>query len=130
MDQNTTNNESAPFVLPEVHPEELANGVNPQEVVANTHEEQSMAKAIEGGTLGASNSAAPAAQVQQDFVDPSMFVAPAPAPAQTQGTPKQIKVVTDDLHAADNDLIEKAWVVKAKAISNRQKMIHTNKQTK
>lgn len=117
MDQNTHNNESAPFVLPEIRPEDLP---NPQEVAASTHEEESMAKAIEGGVLGASNNG-PSGQSQSTFVDPSLFAAPPAAAAPTQSTTKHIKVVTDDLPAADNDLIEKAWVVKAKAIVEQTK---------
>jgi len=118
MDPKSHNTESVPFNLPEVQPDpnEVASGF---ESGASHTDEKAMSQAIEQnvtanplGSLGAT--------------------ATNPLPTNVPGldTPSNLMksvsgakkiVVTDDLPANDSDLIEKAWVAKAKAIVEQTK---------
>ena len=121
MDQKTSNGESAAFEIPEQQFED--NSTRPEntpDTDATNVTEKSMSKSVEAGTLGSfSNLGAPPTIAHP--VDPSALMTPPPAQTPAQGSSKQIKVITDDLHAGDTDLIEKAWVVKAKAIVEKTK---------
>lgn len=119
MDQKTTNNESVPFELPPEQAEVKPNLGQPEvapEADANNIAEKSMAKAVESGTVGNPFAGTSNQTLQQDgsSVDPSILIPQTPTSVKSTG--KQITILTDDLQAADTDLIEKAWVVKAKAI--------------
>lgn len=119
MDQHSSkNNETPHFSVPEVHPEPH-NVERLYEVSTNNVGEHSMARAVENNAMASplANPTAPAQVSQQPMQDPSQTVNPAPA---TAATPRKI-TVTDNIPAREVDLIEKAWVVKAKAIVEQTK---------
>jgi hypothetical protein len=118
MDKFSTSNESAPFKLPEVQPD--SKEADQQfESVANSVNEHSTSKAIERNALGNPLSSVSSQSAQPVFIDP-MALNDAGSLGQSATSPKKI-AVTDDLTANDSDLIEKAWVVKAKAIVEKTK---------
>ncbi len=112
MDQHSPKNEAAPFKLPEVQPERK-DAEQVYESSANNANEESMAKSVEQNT-NAKPLANPIQSTSPIAFDPlslnnqSTSVDPK--------TPAKKIAVTDSLPANDIDLIEKAWVVKAKAI--------------
>ena len=113
MDQSSRNSEATPFKLPEVQPE--PNEVTPGfEAGRSSVEENSTSRAIEQNNMNGTLSGLNTQQAKPLTVDPSVIDNQASS-IQTQQVGKQI-TVTDNLPANDVDLIEKAWVVKAKAI--------------
>ena len=118
MDQFKHNNESSPFKLPEVQVE--PNEVNKvYENGVKSHEEQATARAVEQNSLTSTSIHSTPQAVAPLTVDPSILVNDNGL-GSTQQTAKKI-TVTDNLQANDTDLIEKAWVVKAKAIVEQTK---------
>lgn len=118
MDQFSNNNESAPFKLPEVQaePEEAKQSY---EASSNDVSEKSMAKSIEQNTNANPLNRPSPLQAKPYTLDPKNLDDPSTM-VPANGTTKQI-TVTDGLPANDLDLIEKAWVVKAKAIVEQTK---------
>jgi hypothetical protein len=118
MDKYSSSNESAPFKLPEVQPDPKDAG-QAFESGGNRVNEKSSSQAIEQNshTNPLSNSSPQSAS--STFVDPMATSDPSGL-AKSVGSPKKI-TVTDSLPANDVDLIEKAWVVKAKAIVEQTK---------
>lgn len=115
MDQPTHgSSESAPLGFPEAPPEELE-----QLEVADSQkiEEEATSKAVEAGTVGSKQSGA-LQQAPPDFtLNPILTMPPAQDTPQHSTGP----VATQSLGAADADLIEKEWVVRAKAIVEKNK---------
>ncbi len=116
MDQFSRKNESAPFKLPEVQPDPQDVG-QPYEAVSKNVNEHSIAKAIEQNSLSSSLSNAATQAAIPIKMDPKTITG---QDDTAVSAPKQI-TVTDDLPANDTDLIEKAWVVKAKEIVEQTK---------
>lgn len=121
MDPNKRSNEAHNYKLPEVQVEESIAKPKVETGDSTNVTEASMSRAIEQSTIkipsGTLNSQQPSQGVA---VDPSSSLLGLNQPTQSKGQ-RQIKVITDDLPADDIDLIEKAWVVKAKAIVNETK---------
>jgi hypothetical protein len=119
MDQHSSkNNESPHFSVPEVHVEPH-NVERLYEVSANNIGEHSMGRAVENNAMASplANPTAPPTTNQTPMQDPSTAVNPAAVP---HTAPHKI-TVTDNIPAREVDLIEKAWVVKAKAIVEQTK---------
>lgn len=118
MDTKSHHTESAPFSLPEVQakPEEAAQGF---ESGAQNTEERSMSQAVEQNALGSALTGS-GQSAQPTVASPLPLADPAGGLIKSIGLAKKI-AVTDDLPANDSDLIEKAWVVKAKAIVEQTK---------
>ena len=112
MDQTSRNSESSPFKLPEVQPRPDDNIPN-FEGGRNSGAENATSKAIETNSSNASSTINAPTSVPIS-VDPSIIDNNLSS-IQTSSTPKKI-AITDNLSANDVELIEKAWVLKAKAI--------------
>lgn len=118
MDKSSSNNESASFKLPEVQPDQNTGNLAYESGVKQ-NEENSMSKAIEQNAPKNSISSINTQQNIPLSVDPSV-IADQSSVINTTQTPTKINV-SDDLPANDVDLIEKAWVIKAKAIVEQTK---------
>lgn len=116
MDQFSSKNESAPFKLPEVQPDEKDAAQHFESAAKNT-DEHSMSRAVEQNSISNALNSVAAQSTAPITIDPSVLQN---GTTQTTSSAKKI-VVTDNLRANDTDLIEKAWVVKAKAIVNKTK---------
>ena len=113
MDQSSRNSESSPFKLPEVQLE--SKDTTPQfEAGRSSADESSMSKAIERNSMNSTLGGVNTQSTMPLTVDPSI-IDDQSSTIQTNASPKKINI-TDNLPANDVDLIEKAWVVKAKAI--------------
>ena len=118
MDQSSHNNESAPFKLPEVQP--APRDITPGfEAGGNNKDDSSISKAIEQNKASSAISSNPPAQ-SPTAVNPSLVIDDLTSSIPSVGSTKKI-VITDNLPANDADLIEKAWVIKAKAIVEKTK---------
>lgn len=109
MDQKPRNSEAAPFKLPEVQ-------VDPEyDYEGNKKtDEKFMSQAVEKDAAAPTTSVPPLHVTDPLSTGSNQMVDPVSSvPAQSNS--RQI-TVTDDLPANEVDLIEKAWVVKAKAI--------------
>jgi hypothetical protein len=116
MDQLRHNNESTSFKLPEVQPDaKEANQVF--ETHAKNIDEANMSKAVEQNGLNNSMINATPQSASQPFIS----VQPIDNTGAQQVQPVKSIPVTDGLQASDTDLIEKAWVIKAKAIVQQTK---------
>jgi len=117
MDQPSHGNrESAGFNYPEYNQEQTPKPIETQQETMGTHniEEQSLSKAIEQGIIKQGQ------QVQPSPFPPNPIInlpQDHPTTQASQSTPP----ATSGLAANDADLIEKEWVVKAKAIIERTK---------
>lgn len=120
MDQHSSKNEAAHFKLPEVHPEPKP--TEPlYEVDSNNIAEHSMARAVEQNTVAKPMSSPPVQATVPVAVDPMPINDPSTmVNAGATTSPKKI-IVTDNLPARDVELIEKAWVIKAKQIVDQTK---------
>ena len=112
--QSHRKNESDPFGYSAERPTEAPKKqLKPEEEAfgVNKVEEEASAQAIERGT--AAFQAKASAPLASDFpaTNPLLNINPPADPATPVNSP-----ATKNLTAADNDLIEKAWVEKAKAI--------------
>jgi hypothetical protein len=113
MDQFSGKNESAPFKLPEVQPDPKDIG-QPFESAAKNTDEKSMAKAVEQNAVN-NNLSNFGTQATSPIIANPLVLNDQSTTTQPTGTPKKI-AVTDSLQANDAELIEKAWVAKAKTI--------------
>ena len=117
MDQFKPNQESASFKLPEVQTEESVQTPVFESGAKNINE-SSMSKAVEQNSMVSSLSDANTQAHTQPLIDPLKNI----QSTKDQPTTTTHKiVVTDSLPANDIDLIEKAWVVKAKSIVDQTK---------
>lgn len=117
MDQsNHRNRESTEFNYPEYNQDQTSKLGEQQQEQLGTHniEEQSMSKAIERGVIKQGQQTQPIPFSTNPIIN---FPQDHPSPQNTQATPP----ITSGLSASDTDLIEKEWVVKAKAIIERTK---------
>ncbi len=119
MEPNTTNQSVPSFDLPQPNPSEMGGGVNPNMPVPETNQQTE----VNNMELPSAPSPVPPPTAtpmhQANPVAPAPAVEPPMAPTAVAPTvPAQ-----DDaqLTAEDNDLIEKAWVMKAKAIVEQTK---------
>ena len=113
MDQSSRGSESSPFKLPEVQPE--PRDIAPNFEAGNSRvEEHAASKIIEQQGMVGSFNGQNAQSTISTAIDPSV-ISDQPSTIQTDNSPRKI-AVTDSIPANDVDLIEKAWVIKAKAI--------------
>lgn len=115
MDPNT-NSPTPSFDLPRPAPMEGQPGVSPNIPVPETNQQ------TEQNNMELPGAAAPAPPAQPVVGQPAP-VAPAQMPQAVPAAPalQPAPVAADPLTAEDNDLIEKAWVQKAKAIVEHTK---------
>jgi hypothetical protein len=118
MDKSTGNNESAPFKLPEVK-SEPKDAVSAFESENANKDEHSMSRAIEQNQPSSGVASITLPSTPPVSVDPSV-IDNQYASNQAGNSTRQI-TVTDSLPANDADLIEKAWVIKAKQIVEQTK---------
>src|ERR1700722_178885 len=102
MDQFSRKNESAPFKLPEVQPDQK-DAPQQFESVSKSTDEHSMAKAVEQNSISKALNNVAAQSSVPITVDPSVLQLG--GATQSQTSPKKI-TVTDNLRANDTDLIE------------------------
>jgi hypothetical protein len=110
--------EAAPFKLPEVQTDDKELSQSYEAAVKNA-DEKATSKAIEQNNLNNALSKVSSQPVNPVAADPLAMTDPS-VMVPTGTTPRKI-AVTDDLTANDTDLIEKAWVTKAKALVEQTK---------
>jgi len=129
MNPQQYNNETAPLKLPEVKVEQPEPDVEAPGLMKAA--EKSVSQAIEHGSMATAGSQTVLPPVPTMPVN-ALPVINDPA-AGNPVQPRKIPVVTADLIADDKDLIEKAWVEKAKAIVAQTKddpYVQSNEITK